>query len=264
MNNQLIIANQPKSVMTLVKEAMAETKIKESTPEDLAMAISSAVEQAFFYLGLNKSESDRDATKIIVMEDCFNSFQSLSIGEVKIAIHDGVRGHYGEVRGIAPKDIYHWISAYKTSEIRKKLIQEAMYAHKNDDDGYYKMPTQAEKIQLAKYTLEQAWVKFKETGAYSDHGNTVYNILDDNGKIRLTKEEKLICLERAKAYLFNYYAPEKHLGNDIKLKEVLKIYNEIKASDSNIRVKSQAKQFALLMVFEQMKKENIEIYDLFD
>lgn len=258
MDNQLTITQKNfESPTELVRQALLGNKIASAPIEDLALAVSGAIEKGCFYLGLNKSSEDRSALKALVIEDCQRSFKFLTLSEIKLAIDNGVRGQYGEVRGMAPRDVYHWISSFQKDGIRVKAMKEITEVI----DPW--TPSEQDQIKLAMYTLESAWFKFKETGSYNDHANTVYNILNANKKIDLTTEEKNSCLAQAKAMLMNYYAPEKHLGNDIKMKEMMVIYNQIKAEDSNIRTITQAKQLGLILFFNKLLERKEDIYTLF-
>lgn len=258
MNNQLIIATPAEtSERQLILSALSDTSVSKSTMESLAEAVSAAIEKGCFYLGLNKSQTDKDAMKLIVMEDCQRSFKSLTLSEIKLAINQGVKGEYGEVRGMAPKDVFHWINSYKNNQLRIEAIKEV-----NKDD-INRTPTEDEEVLMALQALDIAWRTFKETGSYIDHGNTIYNILDNNHKFSFTKEEKKSFMAAAKSRMLDYYAPEKHLGNDIKMKEMMAIYAQVKQEDSNIRVIGEAKRIALTRFFESLLASGKDIWDLF-
>lgn len=259
MSTQLTIPGaNDNSIRHQIILALKDTKVSAARLPDLAETISSSIEQGIFYLGLNKNETDRGLLKVAVIEDCRNQFPSLTLAEISLAIKKGVRGEFGQVFGISPKDIFDWLSAFKKDAIRLEAVKELAA-----NDQINRTPTEEEEVQIAMNALNHAWQTFKETGAYVDHGNTIYNILDINGKFSFTKEEKKMFMTSAKSRVLDYYAPEKHLGNDIKMKEMMAIYAQVKEEDSNIRVIGEAKRIALQRFFEQLQAEGKEIWEVF-
>lgn len=259
MSKQLILAvPQIDSEKGLIQAALRGTSIADATREDLVIAISATIERGCFFLGLNKSQPDKDSLKLMVIEDCKRRFKDLTLAEIKLAIDNGVHGFYGEVRGMAPRDVYHWLDSYKKEAIRQESLKEL-----KEGDEIKWSPNDDERARIDMYTLETAWLKFKETGSYIDYGNSVYNILDVNRKINLSVDQKNECLEKAKSYLISYYAQEKRLSDDRKLSDIVAISNQVRDTDRNIRVVSEAKRIALTMFFENMVKEGKDIYQLF-
>lgn len=259
MSTQLTIPGaKDNSIRHQLMTALKDTKISEARLSDLAEIVSSSIEQGIFYLGLNKNETDRGLLKVAVIEDCRNQFPSLTLSEIAIAIKRGVRGEFGEVYGIAPKDVLAWLSAFKKDAIRLEALKEIAA-----NDEINRTPTEQEEIEIAMNALDIAWRTYKETGTYVDHGNTIYNILDNNRKFSFTREEKNAFLASAKFRMLNYYAPEKHIGNDVKMKEIMAIYTQIRDDDSNVRVRSEAKRIALMVFFERLLQSGKDIWDLF-
>lgn len=258
MNTQLTIPGaNDNSVRHQLIIALKDTKISAAKLSDLAETISSSIEQGIFYLGLNKNETDRGLLKVAVIEDCRNQFPSLTLSEISLAIKRGVRGEFGQVFGISPKDIFEWLAAFKKDAIRLEALKEI-----SANDEINRTPTEEEKVLIAMNALATAWKTYKETGAYIDYGNTIYNILDNNHKFSFTKEQKKDFMIRAKSRMLDYYAPEKHIGNDIKMKEMMKIYAQVKDEDSNIRVIGEAKRLALEVFFKDLQASGKEILEL--
>lgn len=260
MSDQLVLYKNDNSERQLMISALCDTRVAAAPIEDLAMVVSKAIEKGIFYLGLiNKSAPDREALKMMVMEDCQTSFITLTLSEVKNAIENGFRGKYGDVRGMAPKDVYNWLKAYKNDPMRNTVRLELEAASQDMSEP----PTEEEQIAIATYNLNNAWNTFKQKGYFTDHGNVIYNILDANGKIPFTLEDKERLWKLAKGQLINYHAPEKHFGNEVKMKEAMAITNSIKSEDAKHRIKSEAKQIAVNEFFARLVKDGIELWDIF-
>jgi hypothetical protein len=258
MTEQLILHDFKDSDKAMILQALQDTRIEVLPLEDLADAISSVLERGIFYHGLNKSGPDRNMLKVMVLEDCQKTFRRMTRSEVVAAIENGYRGVYGEVRGIAPKDVYNWLNAYRNNELRKEVKRELEAV-----DDFKTPPTEEEERAMAMFNLQNAWETFKRTGKYADYGNVIYNILSVNKKISFDEEERNRFKALAKKQLLKYHAPERHLGNDIKMKEAIHLYNSIKTDNEPARIVAEAKTIALNEFFGKLLDEGKDIWDLF-
>lgn len=258
MNNQLTIGHSAESTKQAIIKALNSPKIIDSDFKEFAVAVSAAIEQAVFYLGLNKTDEDRDMLKMAAVNDCQTTFKLLTIAEVALALQNGVRGQYGEVRGMAPKDIYYWLNSYQLDSIRLACKKELAAKQEVSSE-----PSDEEILEIQTYNINKAWNDFKRDGYFHDHGNVIYNILDRNKKITFSAEEKKQFMHVAKSQLLKTHDPNKHIGDDLKMKEVMKIAESIRADENNIRIIAEAKRLAVDKFFQNLVDNNIELWDLF-
>lgn len=258
-NLELHKGNNLPSKNELIIQALKDVKVKNAEPAKIGISISDAIDQAIFFLGLNKDTTDVGLLKLTVIQDVKESFPLLTVEEVCIAIKNGSRGKYGQPIGFAPKDAYNWINAYSISNERREN-QERL----QKEQAEVKEPTEEEKEKLYFDNLINAFEIFKEKGTFSDFGNAVYNYLDKKGKINFTVEQKEDFMRMALANLKNEFNPLQHVGNMIKANEFKLILNEIIEQPKNLRVVSEAKRCALNHLFKEMAEMDMEITDLFD
>lgn len=254
-NTNLILSENDKII-----QSFNSKKIKDCAERDIDIELSNAVDKAILFLGLNINKEDRFAVKMMSSEDIRNKFPLLGIKEISIAIESGVRGKYGEVFGVAPKDIYNWISSYSLSVARienhEKWVNENNKPIEISDE---------QKADVYWIVLIKAFESFKQNnGFYNDLGNAVYNLLDANNKINFSKEQKLEFKAQAISNLKSQYNPIKHVGNIIKMNESKAILTEILSDDKNSRIISEAKKIALNKFFADLFEMDIEIEDLFN
>lgn len=171
--------NSP-SEISVIKAALTTPKVLNALPYEIDGAISMAVERAIFFLGLKTPEDDRDGIKITVIADVKKAFTHLTVGELGVAIDNGVRGKYGAFIGLSPKDIYNWILAYSISHERKISKGEIELIEEN------KEPTADEKFTIGKQLCIDLFEKFKIAGQLDRTALAVYeflksaNLIDDD------------------------------------------------------------------------------------
>jgi hypothetical protein len=251
---------EPVSENQIIKSALKSTLVKSAVAYEIDGAVSVAIDKAIFYLGLKTPNEDRDMIKITVIDDAKRHFTNLTIAEIGIAIENGSKGLYGEVKGLAPKDAFNWLTAYSISQLRKDQVAELAKQNEATPE-----PTDEQKAQMAWNNLLKAWACFKEQGSYNDFGNAVYKTLVDNGKINFSDEQKADFYRLAKADLMKQYNPVQYVGNVVKMNECKSIIAEIiNGGDENTRVKVNAKKLALNHFFVELKEMDIEIADLFE
>lgn len=252
-------SDQPVSENQIIKAALTGTLVKSAIPYEIDGAVSVAIDKAIFYLGLKTILEDRDMIKVTVIDDVKRHFPKLTISEVGVAIENGSKGLYGKVVGLAPKDVFEWLSAYSISEARKLQVAELAKQNASTPE-----PTEEQKRQLRWVNMLNAWATFKKEGSFNDHGNAVYNILVNNGRINYNDEQMADFMRMAKADLMKEYNPLQHVGNFVKASECKAIIAEITNSgDENTRVKVAAKKRALNHFFSELAGMEMEITDLF-
>lgn len=246
-----------KQVLT---DALTNSKmVCECEPIEVDVALSAIIEKSIFYLGLNTKADDRDYIKELVLADVLRRFPRLTVDEIVAYIDNGAHGRYGEVRGLAPKDIFSWIVAGSTSQERKEVAAEIAKLAEPAPE-----PTEAQKEQTAWNNLVNAWLVFKRDGSFNDHGNSVYTTLQVNGKIKYTDEQMADFARIAKTDVIKENNPLNHVGNFVKIGECRALIEEIQlGGDKHGRVVAGAKKLALNHFFEELAKMDMEITDLF-
>lgn len=248
----------PDGITQKIKAALIEKKIVECSETEIVLSISPAINKAIFYLGYKITDADSELLKLMVIDDIKKSFINLSLPEVVIAIENGYRGIYGEVFGLAPKDVYNWLNSYIHDQVRRNAKKEIQCENDFDNE-----PSDEEKKKLFWFNLMNAWEIYKKNGFYNDIGNAIYSTLSINKKIEFTEEQRSNFKERAKAIVIAEFNPEKHFGNDIKMKEAMKMVNSVKSGTQEQRVIAEAKRIALNEFFADLLKSGNEIEDLF-
>lgn len=252
-------AELPVSENQIIKSALSAPLVKNSIPYEIDGAVSSAIDKAIFYFGLKTPIEDRNMIKIAAIDDVKRHFGHLTVSEIGIAIENGSKGLYGKTVGIAPKDIFEWLTAYTASEERKHQLASLQKEQQPKPEL-----TDEQKAQIAWNALLTAWAAYKKDGHYNDHGNSVFNMLRINGKISYSKEQYADFLRIATADLKKEYNPLLHVGNPIKANEFKAILNGILTEgDNNSRVKVSAKKIALNHFFAELVNMEMEITDLF-
>lgn len=260
-NNLQIIDNSylPVSENQIIKSALTGTLVRLAIPYEIDGVVSVAIDKAIFYLGLKTILEDRDMIKITVIDDVKRHFPNLTISEVGIAIENGSKGKYGKVIGLAPKDVFEWLSAYSVSQERKTQVAELAKHNEPTPE-----PTEEQKRQLRWVNMLNAWAAYKKDGAINDHGNAVYNTLVNNGRINYSEEQMSDFIRIAKADLMKEYNPLQHVGNFVKANECKAIIAQITSGgDENTRVIVAAKKIALNHFFAELAEMQMEITDLF-
>jgi hypothetical protein len=255
VNNSVALSDNEK-----LRQALTQSKmVCDCEVIEVDRALSAIIERSIFYLGLNTPVADRDYIKELVLADVLRRFPRLTVDEVVAYIDNGAHGRYGDVRGLAPKDIFSWIVSGSTSQERKEVAAEIAKATEPAPE-----PTDEQKSQMAWSNLVNAWAVFKRDGSFNDHGNSVYTTLKVNGKINFTAEQMADFLRIAKADAIKELNPLNHVGNFVKIGECRALIEEIQlAGDKHGRVVAGAKKIALNHFFTELADMNMEITDLF-
>jgi hypothetical protein len=253
-NTELSESQKLRSALT------TSTMICELQTMEVDGALSAIIDKSIFYLGLNTPIEDRKMIKELVLADVVAHFKRLTILEVVLYIDNGAHGRYGDVRGLAPKDVFNWIQSGATSQERKEHVAEL--AKQNEPKPE---PTEEQKRQLRWVNMLNAWATYKKDGAFNDHGNAVYNTLVNTGRIDYGDELMADFIRIAKVDLMKEYNPLQHIGNFVKASECKAIIAEIiNGGDENTRVIVAAKKQALNHFFKGLAEMEMEITDLFN
>lgn len=251
------ITKHQQSESSIIETALRGVKVCDADNVQISGVVSAALDSAFLYVGLNTSVEDRNATKLMVINDCRKHFSLLAVPEIAIAIDNGVHGKYGEFVGISAAIVYKWLTEYSLSQIRKikmlEINKPEPFEMSNDD-----------KEKMYWNNLVNAWEHYKEHGYYNDMGNAIYRTLEINKKINFTSEQKEIFKSDAKHKLIKEFNPLKHIGNFVKINECKLIIEGLNNGSENSRIISEAKNIALNQFFKELLEMDMNIIDLFN
>lgn len=180
-----------------VYEALNGKMIKQCSLEELAATVSESIENAWFDLGLRQAadggNKDKDLLKIKIIAEINACFSTLTLAEVKLAIRNGARGHYGETFGLTVIGVAQWLAAYMTHQSRA----EAKLQKKRLAEPPPQPPTEAQLQQLKRQNIINAFASYRQSGQYFDVANRVYNNLDQLGLIPFTAAQKREFVQQA-------------------------------------------------------------------
>jgi len=196
--------------------------------------------------------TDSQDEKIIIhltnslYEDMITRYKHLTLGELKIAMNEGVRNTYGEFNGINITTISHWIKSFEASEYRKNSLQ-----HFNKLVGMQTprpQPTAAQKETLLQKACADAYADFLAGKDFTLIAKTIYDYLKAKHQITWTDAERT---EIKKTAAKNY---EQQLLTKKRSQQITQQQFEI-ALQQKPTLALEMKRTALLYYFKKLKKE---------
>jgi transposase len=132
MNNlpvhQVNVINQlPEAARKIVSAKFLEPKCGEIKVNELEYQISILITNLLTDAGHKNDAQDKSVLLHLttrVSEDMKTRFKHITLGELKIALNEGVRGVYGTFMGINITTINNWIKAFEGSEMRKMALTD--------------------------------------------------------------------------------------------------------------------------------------------
>lgn len=196
MDNQLVKTDNSLQTIQFTKNkvmiALQGKKIKDCSDMELAATVSASVEKANSDLGLkDKPDEDIDLLKLGIMSECRMSFDCLTLDELKSAIHNGVRGKYGEVFGLSVIQVAKWLAAYMTDINRheqKKELNNLLEKEVN------KEPTPDEKYTLGKELCLSVFEHYQKTNQLPISALAAYSFLNKYEMIDKTYKTGLLSV----------------------------------------------------------------------
>ena len=108
---------------------------------------------------------------------------------------------------------------------------------------------------MSNTAYERALKHFQETGEIRDYGNVVYNWLDKQGKVTISKEKRLELMDIAKRTLIAEIRKRANSATEDSKIPHLVALRELEQNGSDNRVKAEAKRLALKIIFEEILKQ---------
>lgn len=200
-----------------------------------------------------------------MIEEIQKDFFHLTLPEVKIALKKGLRGHYDAQYGLNVKSLYISIDNY----ISETKVEAMTLFSKLKPKEEYKGLNDEQKAIVYRKWLESFIILFEkyhegENIDITDIGNVFYKYctrnkigsLSDKQKIELENKAKRVVVSKG-----NEYARSSH-----EVKELRELVNSINKNkydeDIELRIVSEAKRLAILVFFDKLIEDKIELGDL--
>src|ERR1700740_430409 len=180
----------PHFEQVLVRAKFEEPKAIDLKDKDARVEIATLITNLLVDAGYNDSKRKNVIIHLTtrVYEDMITRYKHLTLGELKIALNEGVRGNYGEFKGINITTISFWIKSFEASEYRKNSLQ-----HFNKLVGMQTPrphPTAAEKETLLQKACTDAYADFLAGKDFTLIAKTIYDYLKAKRNIVWTDAER--------------------------------------------------------------------------
>lgn len=224
---------------------------------DVLKEFSDIISKTFFEAG-QKTEADN--LKLLchgLYEEINKYFPFMSMEEIRIAFSNGVRKEYGDFFGINISTFNFWLKSWQSDEKRKQA-QSAIRAANEVEYKPVMTPTEAE--YEWKNTILHQFAKFKKTGILTIFMPVrLFKNFEDNGLIKLTKEEKNIIYKQAtEATLKGLKIARLNPKTKLHLKElndtIKRIEENQPTSADQSKIKSAACEIAIRNFYESIEK----------
>jgi len=216
MNNQLIKSNSGLALSSLshidikamaalsvrekkIIELALQPKIKEGEPVDIVTQFIAIITTAYTRSG---QQAD-PATLALYADELYNSllekYPGVSVAEVKEALKEGVYGEYGEYYGLNPKTFIQFIESFLYSKERKEAKKVFLQKKMLLQNEVIIPPQELEADR--RVFINYQYNHFLENKLICDHIPVfIYEYLQDQKLLLLTRQQKKENYERAKSY----------------------------------------------------------------
>jgi hypothetical protein len=181
----------PDAEQVIVKAKFAEPKAVDLKPNDAQNKIATLITNLLADAGYNDSKDEHVIIHLTtrVYEDMLTRYKHLTLGELKIALNEGVRGNYSEFKGINITTISFWIKSFEASEYRKNSL-----LHFNKLLGLQTprpQPSEAEKETLLQKACADAYNDFLAGKDFTLIAKTIYDYLKAKHNIVWSDAERI-------------------------------------------------------------------------
>jgi hypothetical protein len=182
----------------------------------------------------------------------------LHFGELEEACRHGLKGAYGQNFGINLISVMRWISGYKDSQDHKQYAYEIskLIGHKSAE------PSEEEKNKIAQNLALKSFEDFKSGIDISAPAVTVYDYLDSIGKVKFTKDQKIVFYKDAHVEVKKELAAKASKTNNkqesSEMKNLIRNIGNMQAGvaegDDKVKIliKNEAKRLALKSYFADL------------
>jgi len=251
--------HQKQAIELLPKECVLYVSARFETEVISKLPVNKANEVVLSLITLCLQEAGvKDATDANVkvfltqrtLEDCQKKFKQITVGELQIALNEGVRGAYGKYMGINVATINGWIKSFYDCETRK--ISLNYFNALLDTQKEKPEPTPEEKEKIFQRACIEAYDDFKNKGVMPFTFRVIYKYLKEKLKIEWTNEERQQIKDEATKN-FEYELKAKKASREISKNQFEAALGEKK------NLELEMVRVALLHYFRKLKNSNKEI-----
>lgn len=274
MNQQLTISNQNQCLTPSQQQFSVALKgklIHVTKPVDLILEMIDLVTVIYLETGkkLDDDPAEHEAQVEILAQSFVNElilhFRFLTIDEVKLAVHKGLRKAYGEYYGVSTITFHNWLNAFQMDKKRIETIQ----LEQKQNEVKKPEPTPEEKRILIEEGVLRSWNWYKQTKEFNElkggyHLLTCFDYLYDNRVANFTRDQINRFKEEAKKALKEKLTNAKHkaVGNEISIREITKDLELIENQPQNILVTNEAKKLALQSFYNDLIEMETDLEEL--
>ncbi|MND77475.1 hypothetical protein D3C80_691560 [compost metagenome] len=274
MNQQLTISNQNNGLSPTQQEysiAMKGKLVHIMKPFDLELEMIDLVTLIYLETGkrIEDSEEDHEAQVSILGQRFANElklhFRFLTIDEVKLAVHKGLRKAYGEYYGVSTITFHNWLSAF---QMDKKRIETIQLEQKQNEPKKPELTPEEQKSIIEEGVL-RSWNWYKKTKEFNElkggyHTLTCFDYLHDNKIANFTYEQKVKFGKEARKNVKERLTKErlKAVGNEVSLREIANDLKIVENEPKSILVINEAKKLALQSFYNELIEMEVDLEDL--
>ena len=202
-----------------MRMAFQTPRITDIMPKDLTDFASAQIIQCYIIVGyLTYNEKDISILAAKLCSDLRESYPYLHRGEIVICFELGAKGEYGDYSGVNLRTFCKWLKAYKTSDLRYRMIKQMEQEKEVKDLPAVSREYNEEKMNLL---IIRRFHEYKNCPDLEiPLASILYKDLQSRGFIRNSLEEKLNAMAQ-----FSRWRPQNtlHISEDdrqamIKLK----------------------------------------------
>lgn len=177
-------------------------------------------------------------------------YPATTLVEIREALKAGVYGEAGEFTGLNPKTFMQFIRHYRNTDMRKVAFE--MFESKKNYLLQQQKLSPEEREQSNRSLTNELFSDYLKGKLVADYVPTfVYDILEKEGLLKLTRDQKDKIKDRATAYYNQRRVSKRYKGNVKSLGDELTAF--VAAQSPEVGVVIVCKQFSVCDFFEDMK-----------
>ncbi|OCX54704.1 hypothetical protein BEL04_10800 [Mucilaginibacter sp. PPCGB 2223] len=252
LTNPLTAAASPAFKLQL---ALQGPKAINARPAQLEYVLAQAMAKAFADMGL-RADDRADEIQYLVQtmpaEVC-RHLPGIRLSEIPLAINRGILRAFGEFYGLNVATFMHFLSSHYHSSARAEALKQQQAPALPPK----KQPTEAELAAIRRNRVCTAFNQYKNTGAYTDYGNLVFDIINQAGKIPYDEQREAQFFEQAKQNLKRRYSQPCIYPNEReRLRQNLA---DLLAGNAQQKVIAEMKRLILFALFDDLLLAGVDI-----
>ena len=248
-----------KQLTTLNYFQMDNIRASHISPADLRKHFTLMISEMFHASSQSISEVNVEFMVKELIKDINERFPYFDLCEIKLACSSGLRGEYGDYKGINIVSINQWIRAYNDSEQRRKYVKDKIDSQPALTEKA--TMTDQEIFNFMRAACLKAFEGFKEGIYIEDYGNAKYKWLDSQGVIKFTNERKYEMLKDAEEDVRKELVEQMRLTPN-KRATYEAVLNNPAGSDYQDKLIGKARYRALMLFFGELRETGIELNEM--